>query len=283
MPQRPTPASAYSRGFTLVELLVVLTIIAVLITLLLPALSKVKTQANAVVCATNLRNLGQAIHLYATENKNMVPPGYIDYPGQQPVIWPHFLAKVLLKVSGQRETVLTNERDRIVKLLACPSGTMPNADFYYSAHPVIFPDYSFHQPPTQVLDIKPAKLSRLRSDNILLMDGVQLPSEKWNVYALAHWIDEGILLTGYVYPAYRHQWYLNREDPNRDDPLWGNEHPILPGPNTDSDEAIGRIRWRERVSTPGSARGAANFLFADGRVQTLQMTEVKRRMILINR
>jgi prepilin-type N-terminal cleavage/methylation domain-containing protein len=279
-----TRAATRSRAFTLVELLVVLTIIALLISLLLPTLGKAKAQANAVLCSTNLRNLGQAIHLYATENKDMVPPGYIEYSNGETAIWPHFVAKALLKVSGTHQgAYIHKERDRIVKLLRCPNGVLPDADFYYSAHPVIFPDYYYHQPPAQVLDIKPAKLGRLRSDNILIMDGVQFPYGGWAVNSLAMNIDEGLLYPGYVFPAFRHQWYLNPADPNKNDPLWGNEWPIEPGPNTDADEAFARIRWRERIQTPGSPRGASNFLFPDGRVETLHMKDVKRRMILIDR
>ncbi|HEV8377877.1 MAG TPA: prepilin-type N-terminal cleavage/methylation domain-containing protein, partial [Tepidisphaeraceae bacterium] len=53
------------RGFTLVELLVVIAIIAVLIALLIPALSGVREQANRIKCMTNLRSIGQAMKIYA--------------------------------------------------------------------------------------------------------------------------------------------------------------------------------------------------------------------------
>ncbi|HEY1684993.1 MAG TPA: prepilin-type N-terminal cleavage/methylation domain-containing protein [Tepidisphaeraceae bacterium] len=76
-----------NRGFTLVELLVVIGIIALLISILLPSLQKARTQANRLKCMNNERQLLGAILMYTNDNNSYFPcdvdkngnKGYIDY------------------------------------------------------------------------------------------------------------------------------------------------------------------------------------------------------------
>jgi prepilin-type N-terminal cleavage/methylation domain-containing protein/prepilin-type processing-associated H-X9-DG protein len=62
------------KGFTLIELLVVIAIINILAGMLLPSLTRAKEQARRASCLNNLRNIGQALTMYAGENDGFFPP-----------------------------------------------------------------------------------------------------------------------------------------------------------------------------------------------------------------
>ncbi|MEM7808001.1 MAG: prepilin-type N-terminal cleavage/methylation domain-containing protein [Planctomycetota bacterium] len=187
MNRSPSSVRRLSRGFTLVELLVVIGIIALLVSILLPTLSKARQSAASVACLSNLRQIGVAIIGYTADHNSQLPFAVV-----QPLLadgtayndagtgtdWPILISDYLGLTQEDPTWAAGGE---VTEAFQCPSAPPyidPDARTQYSAHPALMPNITLAVNPMKAphsgVSRTPYKITSIESnaERALVWDGV---------------------------------------------------------------------------------------------------------------
>ena len=110
-----------NKGFTLVELLVVIGIIALLISILLPTLASARRSANSIKCLASLKEIGNSFSMYAVDNKGVYPAARHNPTDPVTRRWTDMIAKYISKQGGSFTTQADIAKIRTNSVLwGCP-------------------------------------------------------------------------------------------------------------------------------------------------------------------
>jgi prepilin-type N-terminal cleavage/methylation domain-containing protein len=213
-PDEPSPSgNVATSGFTLIELLVVIAIIAILASLLLPALTKAKAQAQSAQCKSNLRQQVLATFLYAGDHQDQLPFAWwynashddANSNNFQTLIVPYLFRPVF------RAGTTTRNSDFARNVFICPARLLENhwrnyIDYPGSGNPwkisYAMNQFTLLSYPPSVASPKTAKLASVpRPSQTFLISDVSKDLNHPAITFLGVWTDVG---PNAYEPGYRH-------------------------------------------------------------------------------
>lgn len=260
-----------SRGFTLVELLVVIGIIAVLISILLPTLARARQTANLVACQSNFRQVYGALMFYANENKGYLPRASVGSnwgaSGTNVGTYVDLCELLGKKVTdlGQGPLSPVFTCTEAISITNGPGAAWsPGMIRTVTFNPRAFPGYDQE---SIALTYPQRKLASIResASKLAFWDGPQIPS--WNMTVEP----ERIFLDNW-----RWNWSHEFADPPADNNYSRWDGPIDAGANVDNGWWVCSVRFRHMKNT------TTPVAFFDGHVEARKIGEIKVKDICVS-